>query len=76
MDQNEYAPQPLDGLMTRLGLTNADLVRASAEQLTFKMVQKGRKGRRLTPNVQGKILRAFLAVKPELNLKLGDLFKY
>ncbi len=62
--------------MTKLDLKNADLVRVSTEQLTFKMVQKGRKGRRLTLNVQTKILKALLAVKPDLNLKLRDLFRY
>ncbi len=49
---------PLDELMTELGLSNADLVKASTEQLTFKMVQKARKGKPLTPNVQNKILAA------------------
>ena len=67
-------PQPLDTLMTRLELTNADLVKASTEQLTFKMVQKGRKGRPLTRNVQNKILRAFQTVKPDAAKKLADLF--
>ena len=66
--------QPLDALMVRLGLSNADLVKASKEQLTFKMVQKGRKGRTLTSNVQNKILRAFQTVKPGVANKLADLF--
>lgn len=66
--------QPLDALMTRLGLTNADLVKASTEQLTFKMVQKARKGKLLTPNVQQKILTALQTVRPEDNLALKDIF--
>lgn len=74
--ENENIPQPLDTLMTKLGLTNADLVRASTEQLSFKVVQKGRKGRRLTSNMQEKILNAFLALKPGLRLKRRDLFRY
>ncbi len=74
--ENENIPQPFDALMTRLGLTNADLVHASTQQLSFKMVQKGRRGRRLTPNIQSKILTALLAVKPDLNLRRGDLFRY
>ena len=70
-------PQPLDALMNRLGLTNADLVKASTEQLSFKMVNKGRAGnRRLSPNVQDKILMALLTLKPELKLKRRDLFFY
>ena len=68
--------QPLDILMTQLGLTNADLVNASTEQLSFKMVSKGRKGRRLTPNIQDKILAALLKVKPQLKLRRRDIFMY
>lgn len=68
-------PQPLDQLMTRLALSNADLVKVSKEQLTFKMVQKGRKGRPLTRNVQNKILRAIQAAKPGAANKLADLFQ-
>ena len=70
-------PQPLDALMNKLGLTNADLVKASTEQLSFKMVNKGRAGnRRLSPNVQDKILAALLTLKPELKLRRRDLFFY
>ena len=68
--------QPLDTLMTRFGLSNADLVRASTEQLSFKMVQKGRTGRDISPNIQEKILRAFLKVKPETKLRTRELFHY
>ena len=66
---------PLARLMAAHGLKPSDLVAASAEQLTFKMVGRACKGRRLTPNVQGKVLRA-------LNLAAGksyardDLFTY
>ncbi len=68
--------QPLDAVMTRLGLKDSDVVRASTIQLTFKMFQKGRKGRRLTPNAQHKILAALHALKPEEKLTLRDLFNY
>lgn len=68
--------QPLDAVMSRLGLSNADLVRASTDQLSFKMVQKGRKGRRLSRNVQRKILKALAAVRPDAGLTLADLFNY
>jgi len=68
--------QPLDALMERLELSNADLVKASTEQLSFKMVQKGRKGRRLTPNIQHKILAALQRARPEESLTLKDLFNY
>ena len=68
--------QPLDALMGRLGLANADLVSASTEQLSFKMVQKGRKGRRLTPNIQHKILAALQRARPEETFNQKDLFNY
>jgi hypothetical protein len=61
MTEKELGVQPLDALMTRLTLANHDLVKASTEQLTHKMVQKGRKGRRLTPHVKTKILNALHA---------------
>ncbi len=65
---------PLDSLMTRLNLTNHDLVAASTEQLTHKMVAKGRKGRKLTPNVQHKIWSALKTLKPEVAVTLKELF--
>jgi len=68
--------QPIDELMGKLGLANADLVKASAQMLTFKMVQKARKGRRLTLNVQQKILNAIRAARPENNITFKDLFNY
>lgn len=73
---NEDTIQPLDALMTKLGLTNAQLVNASTEQLSFKMVQKARRGRRLSPHIQEKVLTALLAVKPDLTLRRRDLFRY
>ncbi len=73
MDNNNTV-QPLDALMTQLGLTNAQLVHASTEQLSFKMVQKARKGRRLSRNIQTKILTVLLTIKPDLKLRLQDLF--
>ncbi len=68
--------QPLDILMAEHGLSNADLVNASTEQLSFKMVQKGRKGRRLTPHIQEKILAALVKAKPALKVRRRDLFRY
>lgn len=68
--------QPIDALMTRLNLSNADLVKASSQMLTFKMVQKGRKGRRLTLNIQQKILNAIRAAKPDMTFSMPDLFNY
>ena len=63
-----------DETMTRLELTNAELVKASTEQLTFKMVQKARKGKPLTPNVQKKILNALQAARPQETFIEKELF--
>ena len=58
----EAGVQPLDAVLIQLNLKSHDLVAASAEHLTHKEVQKGRRGRRLTANLQGKIVRALSAV--------------
>ena len=76
MPPKDYGLQPLDRVMTRLHLSNTDLVCVSTEQLTHKMVQKGRKGRRLTKNAQMKILKALQAVKPRQQFTLKQLFDY
>ena len=68
--------QPLDEILGRLQIKNSDLVAHSAEQLTHKMVAKGRKGRRLTLNAQMKILKALRALLPEKEFALRDLFNY
>ena len=79
-DNRNLGPQPLDRIMEDLGLSNSDLVEASTEQLTHKQMQKGRKGRRLTANLQRKITAAFNAVceKREIGraCRIGDLFNY
>lgn len=70
-----HGTQPLDVLLDELGLTNRDLVAASTEQLTHKQVQKARKGRRVTENIQRKILNALNAVSDHRH-GLEDLFDY
>lgn len=72
----ELGVQPLEKIMTDLKLTNHDLVAASTEQLSHKVVQKARKGRRLTPNLKHKILNALIKLKPEAKLTLTKLFNY
>ena len=74
--ENENIVQPIDRLMAKIGLTNADLVNASTEQLSFKMVQKARKGRPLSLHVQEKILKALLKAKPDLKIRRRELFHY
>lgn len=72
----QYGTQPLDGIMTRLGLANSALVQASTEQITHKMVQKGRSGRRLTGHVQQKLLNALNSAQKEQVFTLKDIFNY
>jgi len=67
-------PQPLDKIITNLGLTNAALVKASKEQLTCKQVQKARMGKSITPNIQGKVLRALNACASGEKYNLNDIF--
>lgn len=72
----EKGVQPLDGILTELKLKNADLVLNSNDQLTFKVVAKGRRGRRLTLNSQTKILKALNAAQSVKQFELKDIFNY
>jgi len=76
MTEMELGPQPLDEILTALKLKNSDLVEKSTDQLTHKMVAKGRKGRRLTLNAQNKILRALNSAQSAKQYQLSDLFNY
>ena len=72
---NDLGVQPIAGIMAGHGLKPNDLVRNSTEQLTHKMVSRAVKGRRLTPKIQLKIIRALnKAIGKEYNLI--DLFNY
>jgi len=75
-ETTQFGTQPLDGIMTRLGLINSDLVGVSTEQLTHKMVQKGRKGKRLTLKAKMKILKALNRVSAEEEFTPKNLFSY
>ena len=67
--------QAIAGIMAKHGLRAHDVVAASREQLTHKMVARACKGRRLTVNSQSKVLKAInLAVDKEYSL--SDLFNY
>ena len=55
----DHGPQPLDTMMEQWKLKNHELVEASPEQLTFKQVQKARKGRKMTIPMMQKVMRAF-----------------
>lgn len=71
----DFGPQPLAELLAHHNLTPKDLIQSSKVQLTFKVIQKGKKGRRLTLNSKQKILFALnAATQSEYTLK--DLFNY
>jgi len=69
-----FISQPLDKILTSRSLKNDDLVEASSEQLTHKQVQKARKGRHVTSNIKGKIVRALNAVVKNKKYTQKDLF--
>ena len=59
MEERDFGPQPLDGLMEAWGLRNHELVETSPEQLTHKQVRRARMGRKLTLKMMMKVNRAF-----------------
>ena len=73
--EHNLGPQPLAAIMTELGLKPVDLVEKSTQQLTFKMVSRAIKGRRLTPKVKQKVLAA-LNTAAAKQYEMKDLFTY
>ena len=73
--ERNLGEQPLARLMAEHGLKAQSLVAASTEHITFKMVTRACKGRRLTPNVQAKILRAWNLASGQACAR-ADLFTY
>lgn len=73
--ERDLGPQPIAQIMRDHGLKAHDLVAASTEMLTHKMVSRACKGRRLTPNVQSKIGHA-LALATGRAYSMKDLFTY
>ena len=71
--ERDLGEQPVARLLAALGLSPHDLVAASSEQITHKMVRRACKGRRLTPQVQLKLLNA-LNARTAGSYRLGDLF--
>ncbi len=73
--ERNLGEQPIARLMQELGLKPHDLVAASTEQITHKMVSRACKGRRLTPHVQVKILGAVNRASGRTYV-VSDLFNY
>ena len=69
--------QPLDAIMTEKEIRNHDLVAAAPPGfITHKQVQKARKGRRLTTNMQDKILEALNEFSDPDSYAFRDVFNY
>ncbi len=73
--ERDLGEQPLAGLLRELGLKSHDLVAASTEQITHKMVARACKGRRLTPNVKTKMRNALNKAAGK-SYTLAELFNY
>ena len=71
----DLGEQPIAAIMKELELKPVDLVENSTEQLTFKMVSKAAKGRRLTLNAQHKVLNALNKASGK-QYQIKDLFNY
>ncbi len=67
--------QPIARIMLEQGLKAHDLVAASTEHITHKMVSRACKGRRLTPNVQSKVRNA-VATAAGRQYAIAELFTY
>jgi hypothetical protein len=66
--ERDFGEQPIKKIMEMHGLE-------ATEQITYKMVARAVKGRRLTPSVQSKILNA-LNKASKKNYLLNGLFNY
>lgn len=73
--ERNLGEQPIARLMQEHGLKAHNLVTASTEQITHKMVARACKGRRLTLNTQSKVLRALNSATGK-SFALADLFNY
>lgn len=67
--------QPIADVMEKLELKPHDLVAASPQQLTHKMVQRAIKGRRLTDNTKSKVITALQAATKK-SFQPDELFNY
>jgi hypothetical protein len=73
--ERNFGEQPVARIMADHDLAAHDLVSASGDQITHKMVARARKGRRLTRNSQVKIRNA-LNTAANGRYTLDELFTY
>ncbi len=73
--ERDLGEQPIKQILAKHNLASGDLVSASEENITYKMVSRACKGRRLTPHVQVKICNALNRAADKLYTP-KDLFNY
>ena len=73
--ERNLGEQPIARIMAELNLEPHDLVAASTQQITHKMVSRACKGRRLTLRVQCKVRDALNGATGK-NYTLAQLFAY
>jgi len=73
--ERNLGPQPIGRILEEKGLAARDLVAASSEQVTHKMISRAVKGRRLTANSKAKVLNALQEATGE-RYELEQLFDY
>ncbi len=73
--ERNLGQQPIADILDKHNLKAHDIVAASTEQITHKMVSRAVKGRRLTPNVKLKILNAVNTATGN-QYSINDLFNY
>jgi len=74
-NQLNFGSQPIAEIMEKVNLKPHDLVEASTEQITHKMVTRACKGRKLSVKVKLKIQNA-INLATEKQYSLSDLFNY
>lgn len=73
--ERNLGQQPIANVMAERNLKPHDLVAASTQQLTHKMVQRAVKGRRLTDNTKRKVIAA-LQLAADCEFPADQLFNY
>ena len=74
MERN-LGEQPIKQIIEQHDLKSSDLISASTENITYKMLSRACKGRRLNPNVQQKICNSLNNATGKVFL-IKDLFNY
>lgn len=73
--EKDFGEQPIKQIMEQHNLESSQLISASTENITYKMLARACKGRRLNPTVQQKICNALNNATGKVFL-IKDLFTY